>query len=66
MKKKVVYAGLTIVAIACLMFLAYAVTNVVESLEEVSNMLFFGSLFIGMSGIFIMVIGYTLEEKTRK
>ena len=64
MKKKVVYAGLIIVAIACLMFLAYAVTNVVESLEQLSNMLFFGSLFIGMSGIFIIVIGYTLKEET--
>ena len=65
MKKKVVYTGLTILAIACLMFLAYAVTNVVESLEQLSNMLFFGSLFIGIGGIFIMVIGYAWEEKQR-
>ena len=66
MKKKVVYGGLTIVAVACLTFLAYAVTNVVESLEDLSNALFFGSLFIGMSGIFVMIIGYTLEGETRK
>ena len=65
MKKKVVYAGLAILAIACIMFLAYAVTNVVESLEELSGMLFFGSLFIGMTGVFIMVIGYALEEKRK-
>lgn len=73
MKKKVVYGGLIVLAIACLLFLGSIISQQLEMSAKTNEGIRFwyslwrvlglASFFTGMSGIFIMVIGYALEEK---